>query len=80
MTADIEAAEASDSMLPEDDDSGARVVTAHLTTAVVFFVFSLIGATIAALQLAVPGVVGGNSEARIRSKSTPGLRPLEATR
>ncbi len=59
MTADIEAAEASDSMLPEDDDSGARVVTAHLTTAVVFFVFSLIGATIAALQLAVPGVLGG---------------------
>ena len=59
MTADIEAAEASDPILPEDDRSGARVVTAHLSIAVVFFVFSLVGATIATLQLAIPGALGG---------------------
>ena len=58
MTADIEAAEASDPS-PQDDDSGARVVTAHLTVAVVFFVVALAGMTIAALQLAIPGFLGG---------------------
>ena len=58
MTADIEATENADSMSPEDDNAGKRVVAAHLAVAVLFFIVSIIGAAIAALQLAVPGFLG----------------------
>ncbi len=57
MTADIETAEASSP--PQEDASGRRVVRAHLTVAVVFFLVSVTGAALAALQLAGPGLLGG---------------------
>jgi len=58
VTADIEATENTDSMSPEDDDSGGTVVTAHLVWASIFFAASIIGGTITALQLAIPGFLG----------------------
>jgi cbb3-type cytochrome oxidase subunit 1 len=59
VTADIETAEASGSMSPDDDRSARRVVGAHLAVAVVFFVVGITGGVIAALELAVPDLLGG---------------------
>ena len=60
VTADIDAGEsATESMDSSEGAAGARVVGAHLTLAILFFVVAIIGATIAAYQLAVPGSLDG---------------------
>jgi len=58
VTAESEASQAPDPMSGEDGP-GARVVGAHLTVAVLFFVVSIIRAAIAAFQLALPGYLDG---------------------
>ena len=60
VTADIDAGEsATESMDSSEGAAGARVVGAHLTLAILFFIVAIVGATIAAYQLAVPGSLDG---------------------